>query len=84
MSDYETDEFLRLGAERCLERVGVALIALGELDANLLEGLTGNDSIIEMRNVLARTYDQIDDKQVWNILVRNLPPLIDEAKRLMS
>lgn len=84
LSDYEEDEFLRLAMERCLGRVGVAMIALGELDANLLDSLTGNRSIIEIRNVLASTYDQIDHKQVWNVLVRDLPHLIDEVERLMS
>lgn len=84
LADYEEDEFFRLAMERCLGRVGVAMIALGELDANLLDSLTGSGSIIEIRNVLASTYNQIDHKQVWNVLVRKLPHLIDETERLMS
>ena len=84
MSDYKKDEALRLGAERCLSKIGTALIALGELDAALLGNITGHRSIIETRNVLARQYLDIDNEQVWNALVNNLPPMIDEVENLMS
>ncbi len=84
MSDYKKDEVLRLCAERCLSKIGTALIALGELDAALLGNITGHRSIIGMRNVLTHKYFDIDNEQVWNILVKYLPPLTDEVKILMS
>lgn len=84
LSDYEHDEALRLIVERCLENIGMALKALADLDAGLLENITGYRSIIGMRNVLAHKYVDIDNEQVWNALVQNLPLLIDEVEILMS
>ena len=37
---YENDEWLRLGVERSLENIGIALIALAKLDPHLLENIT--------------------------------------------
>ena len=84
LSDYKKDEALRLGAERCLSKIGTALIALGELDAALLGNITGHRSVIETRNILASQYLDIDNEQVWRALVQDLPPLRDEAERLMA
>lgn len=84
LSDYEDDEWLRLGVERSLENIGIALIALEGLDARLLENITGYRSIIGMRNILAHEYVDIDNEQVWNALIKDLPVLIDEVERLMS
>lgn len=84
LSDYKKDEALRLGAERCLSKIGTALTALGELDAALLGNITGHRSIIGMRNVLTHKYFDVDNEQVWNVLVRYLPPLTDEVTILMS
>lgn len=84
LSDYKKDEALRLGAERCLSKIGTALMALEELDAALLGNITGYSSIIETRNVLVHEYVDIDREQVWNAMVQYLPPLRDEVESLMS
>jgi len=40
--------------------------------------------IIGQRNVLVHEYGDVDDDLIWNLVVVELPPLVDKLRRLLD
>jgi uncharacterized protein with HEPN domain len=80
--DYERDLKTKGAVERHLGIIGEAVNKfLKESRANQLKNAS---QIVSLRNRLIHSYDNIDDSIIWSILIRHLPPLKDEVKKMME
>jgi uncharacterized protein with HEPN domain len=65
------------------------LITIGEAMNSLLKRMPDIDisnarKIVDARNKLTHGYDEIENVQVWNIIIKHLPILKTEAKKLIN
>ena len=83
-SDYEAGEMLRDAVERRFEIIGVALVELADVDAQLADRISEYRKIIAFRNLLAHGYAHVDDATVWDIIVSKLPLLAQQVDALLE
>ena len=72
-SDYNKNYLLQDAVER-------NLITIGEAVNNLLKkhpeiDISNSRKIVDTRNKLTHGYDEIENVQVWNIIIKHLPVL---------
>jgi Uncharacterized conserved protein len=82
-SDLELDRQLTLALVRLLEIVGEAA---SRVSADLK---TDHDQIpwadiVGLRNRLIHGYDSVDPDILWDILVGDLPPLIEQLRKVLA
>jgi uncharacterized protein with HEPN domain len=74
--EYEGNFLVKSAVERHLGIIGEAVNKyLKESPENVLDNAR---QIISLRNRLIHSYDNIDDRIIWNIIKRHLIPLKDE------
>jgi uncharacterized protein with HEPN domain len=71
---FENNPLLQDAIERNLITIGEATNALLKIDPKI--NITDARKIVNVRNRLTHGYDEIDSTQIWSILKRNLPILI--------
>ncbi len=77
--DFERDNLVGDGVERCLERVCEAVYRLGPQAETLMPGQPWAD-IRGMGNRLRHTYDEISLAVVWDTVRNELPRLVSAAR----
>lgn len=68
--------------ERNLITIGEAVSRILKLDPDI--ALTNARRIIDARNKLTHGYDEIENVQVWSILIKHLPILEHEVRQLLN
>ncbi len=81
-ADLDTDRKLNLSLVRLLEILGEAANRIPLKDQNLYPQIPWAQ-LISLRNRLIHGYDQVDFDILWQILTRDLPPLLDELDRIV-
>lgn len=81
--NYRSDLLLKSSVERQFEIIGEALRWVRDEDEKLIEGIEGWRGVISFRNILAHSYNSIEDEIVWGIIERDLPVLIERLEKLM-
>ncbi len=81
-SYYDTNYLLQDAVER-------NLITIGEAVNNLLKKfpeitISNSRKIVDTRNKLTHGYDEIENVQVWNIIIKHLPVLKAEILNLIE
>lgn len=79
---YQTNFLLQDAVERNLITIGEAVNAL--LKRNSSIKITDARKIVNTRNKLTHGYDEIENVQVWNIIINSLPILKTEAESLIN
>ncbi len=79
---YDSNYMLQDAVER-------NLITMGEAVNNLLKKhpeieITNARRIVDTRNKLTHGYDEIENVQVWNIIIKHLPVLRTEISHLIE
>ena len=79
---YDTNYLLQDAVER-------NLITIGEAVNNLLKkfpdiAISNSRKIVDTRNKLTHGYDEIENVQVWNIIIKHLPVLKNEVINLID
>lgn len=79
---YDKSELIQSAVERHLEIIGEAM-------KHILEILPGADitnarKIVNTRNKISHGYDEIDNSEIWNIIINHLPILKGEIKAIMK
>ncbi len=79
---YDSNYMLQDAVER-------NLITMGEAVNNLLKKhpeieITNARRIVDTRNKLTHGYDEIENVQVWNIIIKHLPVLKTEISHLIE
>jgi uncharacterized protein with HEPN domain len=77
---YQKDIKTKSAVERQLGIVGEAVNMFRKIE-NEIE-LTHARQIVDFRNRLIHSYDNVDDTIIWVIIKRHLPTLRDEIKNL--
>ena len=83
-SDYAADLLFRSAVERQLEILGEAMRRLEKLDASLVKKISDYREIINLRNVIAHGYDEIDDDIIWQIVTASLNGVERDARTLLQ
>ena len=79
---YNANPMLQDAVERNIATIGEAMKKALDLDETL--PISYARRIVGTRNRLIHGYDDIDNIEVWNIIVNNLPVLKSEIELLLS
>ncbi len=78
LNDYRRDLKTKRAVERGLAIIGEAVGKLLKEDPQLQ--IAGSHAIVGMRNRLIHSYDNVDDKIVWEVVRKHLGILRSEAE----
>lgn len=81
-ADYDGNPMLQSAVERHMEIIGEAMNKALKLDESL--PITDARKIVNTRNRIIHGYDDIDNIEIWNIIVNNLPTLRKEISALLE
>lgn len=81
--EYSTSYMVKSAVERQLGIIGEAVNLFIKNSADSTP-LNNAKQIISLRNRLVHSYDNIDDRIIWNIIGRHLSPLEDEVVQLLG
>jgi uncharacterized protein with HEPN domain len=79
--EYDSNYLLQDAVERNLITIGEAVNQLLKVMPEI--AISNSRKIVDTRNKLTHGYDEIENVQVWNIIIRHLPVLKDEAEQLI-
>lgn len=79
---YNSNPMMQDAVERNIATIGEAMKKALDIDGTL--PISYARRIVGTRNRLIHGYDNIDNVEVWNIIVNNLPVLKNEITTLLS
>ena len=74
--NYEKNRQLQQAVERNLEIIGEVVKRVLELDQNI--NTSNARKIVSARNRIIHGYDDIDNAEIWSIIINSLPILKEE------
>ncbi len=80
-SEYDENYLLQDAVERNLITIGEAVNMLLKKIPEI--AISNARKIVDTRNKLTHGYDEIENVQVWNIIIKHLPILKQEAEDLI-
>lgn len=81
-ANYQKDKMLRRAIEREFEIIGEAIYRIDKLNQKIK--ITSKERIIGMRNRVIHGYDKIDDGIIWGTIIKHLPILKSDVKKLLE
>ena len=84
LADYLQDMWLRAAVERCYITIGEAMAQMAKRSPDMAARFTDDQTVVGFRNVMLHYFRAIDNEQVWNHIVKDLPPLLREARALLA
>ena len=82
-SDLDSDRMLELSLVRLVEIIGEAAARVGTESREKYPSIPLLQ-IVGMRNRIVHGYDAVDLDVLWDTIIDDLPPLIDELKIILS
>jgi len=79
-ANYDKNRQLQQAVERNLEIIGEATRRILEIDPNIK--ISDARKIIGARNRIIHGYDDIDNTEIWSIVIKSLPILKKEIEEL--
>jgi uncharacterized protein with HEPN domain len=83
-AEYRADPVLRAAVERHFEIIGEAMGRLSRDDPATVQQIADHRRIVAFRNLLIHGYDLVDHAEVWNIVTRHLPRLLEQVRSLLG
>lgn len=80
--EYKQNILLKRGIERCLEIVGEAVNRILHKEPEI--AISNARQIVQFKNWVIHSYDNISDENVWAILLKHLPQLKEETQILLK
>ena len=77
------DRVMQLALQKLVETVGEAARRVSQQTQEQHPGIAWRE-IIGMRNRLAHVYDRVDLKVLWDVIVNDLPRLVDQLKEIVG
>lgn len=81
-ADYNDNKLLQDAVERNLITIGEAMNSLTKNVPDI--AISNARRIVDARNRLTHGYDEIDNTQVWSIIINHLPKLKSEVIDLLN
>ena len=79
---YENEPMLQDAVERNIEIIGEAINSLLKIEPEI--GITNARRIVDARNKIIHGYDEIENTQIWAIIVNHLPILKKEVQQYLE
>ena len=79
---YRNQQVIKRAIERNLEIIGEAIKGLSSTDHTI--EITSSKKIIGLRNLIAHSYDSVEDELIWGIIQKDIPRLFDEIQKLKN
>jgi uncharacterized protein with HEPN domain len=81
-ANYENNRQLQQAVERNLEIIGEAARRILETEPDIT--ISNARRIVNARNRIIHGYDDIDNAEIWSIIINNLPVLKNEVEILLE
>ena len=81
--DYNSDEALRLALAHLIQVIGEAARQISREFAETNPQIPWK-AIVGMRHKVVHDYMNVDEDVVWDTVTRELPPLVNELKKIVS
>ena len=82
LDNFYENVLLRRGIERDLEIIGEALNRALKVEQNL--SVSNARKIVDTRNKIIHGYDEIAEDVIWAIVIKHLPILKKEVKKILE
>ena len=79
---YLSNKTKRRAVEREIEIIGEAMGKLLKTNPNI--SISYSRIIVDLRNRIIHAYDSVDDILIWKIIMKDLPVLLEEAKKVLN
>ena len=79
---YDSNYLLQDAVERNVITIGEAMNSLLKIYPKI--EISNARKIVDARNKLTHGYDEIENLQIWNILIKHLPILKIEVEKLIQ
>lgn len=79
---YENDPMLQDAVERNIEIIGEAMNKLLQKEPQIQ--ISNSRRIVDARNKIIHGYDEIENTQIWEIVINHLPSLKNEVLKLLA
>ncbi len=79
---YESNKLIRRAVERELEIIGEATNRIVQIEPEI--DITNARRIVDLRNWVIHSYDNVDNIIIWGIINRDLPLLKNQVSRLLE
>lgn len=80
--NYESNSMLQDAVERNIEIIGEAMNQLLKIEPEIK--ITNSRRIVDARNKIVHGYDEIENAQVWGIIINHLPILKKEVTTFLE
>ncbi len=84
ITGFKTNFYYKRTAERNFLIIGEIIKKLSTLNPEIIIKIRNRESIIGLRNFLARAYDTIDEEQMWFFIIKKTPELKEDVLNLLS
>ena len=80
--EYESNSMLQDAVERNIEIIGEAMNNLLKMEPSI--NISSARRIVDARNKIIHGYDEIENVQIWGIIINSLPVLKKEVKQYLT
>ncbi len=80
--NYNKNPMLQDAVERNIEIIGEAMSKLLLIEPQI--GISNSRRIVDARNKIIHGYDEIENAQIWGIIINHLPTLKTEVEKLLE
>jgi uncharacterized protein with HEPN domain len=80
--EYDNNPMLQDAVERNIEIIGEAMNNLLRIEPEI--NISNSRRIVDARNKIIHGYDEIENAQVWGIIVNHLPTLKVEVEKYLE
>lgn len=81
LDKYLSSKTKRRAVEREIEIIGEAINKLLKINPEI--PISYARIIVDLRNRVIHSYDAVDDILIWKIIIKDLPLLLEEVKKLI-
>ncbi len=79
---YDNNPMLQDAVERNIEIMGEAMNKLLQIEPEI--NISNSRRIVDARNKIIHGYDEIENAQIWGIIINHLPNLKKEVRKLLE
>lgn len=79
---YLKNKTKRRAVEREIEIIGEAMSKVLKINPTIT--ISYSRIIVDLRNKVIHSYDAVDDILIWKIIMKDLPILMEEVKKLLD